>query len=315
MSEKLFYAAVLIALTAVCIFAQASAPSEMPNLEKILSEAEKQTTNYREAFKNLLAVETKTFEKFAKNGEVKDRTIIESNFFVYQSSKNENISSELRNIIKVNDKPIPDSQSRADRFLGELQKAKTIESELEKIQNEGSRYDKTWEISGLTLYQAFILSEKNRPYFDFDLIGTENLGDSEVFVISYRQTKKSPHIAINEKPKGASASFDVNIPSSLKKSDVFLQGKLWIDAKTFQIRREQRDLVVQSDAPLVAMENILEYQPGNFELLVPKQISVTENAIRKNSNQYAVSKNTRITFDYSQFRKSDTEVIIIDDEN
>ncbi|HSK74398.1 MAG TPA: hypothetical protein VK892_22045, partial [Pyrinomonadaceae bacterium] len=62
-------------------------------------------------------------------------------------------------------------------------------------------------------------------------------------------------------------------------------------------------------------KTVLEYQPSNFEILVPKHISVVENSIKKNSNQYSVSKNTRINFDYSQFRKSDTEVIIIDDEN
>jgi hypothetical protein len=48
-----------------------------------------------------LAVETKTFEKYDKNGELKDETVIESNFFVYQSSKDEKTSAELRNVIKA----------------------------------------------------------------------------------------------------------------------------------------------------------------------------------------------------------------------
>ena len=105
----------------------------------------------------------------------KIKRTVESNFFVYQSSKDGKTSSELRNVIKVDDELVPDSQARADRFLGELQKTKTVEKELEKIQDESLRYDKNFIISGLTLYQAIPLVENMRPYFDFKLAGRGKL--------------------------------------------------------------------------------------------------------------------------------------------
>jgi len=288
-------------------------------LETILTEAGKQTANYREAFKNLLATETKTYERYDKNGDEKDRTVIESNFFVYQSSKDENVSSELRNIVKVDGKLVPEGQARADRFLAELQKSKTVENELEKIQDEGSRYDKSLETSGLTLFEAFVLTDKLRPYFDFKLLGSENYQGNEVFIVSYQQMKKSPFIKINEKKskeKDVKANnFDANLPGSLKKTDTFLRGKLWIDARTYQLRREEQQLTVQTADPLIASETIFEYQPSEYEILVPKQISLLYNSIKKASknNQFNAVKDTKITFDYSQFKKSEVDVQIVDE--
>lgn len=325
MIKKIIYFGLFIALTAVCSVAQTPSPTATPQpqpspvgLETILTEAEKQILNYREEFKNLLATETKTFEKYDKNGDLKNRTVIESNFFVYQSSKDEKTSSELRNVLKVDDRLVPDSQPRADRFLSELQKEKTVENELEKIQEEGSRYDKTLKVSGLTLYEAIALSPNLRPFFDFKLLGLENYQGGEVYVVSYRQTKKSPFITVNEKQskdKGLKANFDASLPGSLKKTDVFLSGKLWIDATTFQIRREERQLAVQTAEPLVTMETIFEYQPSEYGIFVPKQISLLENSIKKNSeDRYGAVKNSKVIFDYSKFRKSEVDVQIIDDD-
>jgi hypothetical protein len=323
MFKKIIYIKVLIALTVVCGFAQTPMPTPTASptpasLETILIEAEKQTLNYREAFKNLLANETKTFEKYDKNGELKERSVVESNFFVYQSSKDENTSSELRNVIKVDDKPVPDSQARADRFLGELQKTTTIEKELEKIQDEGSRYDKTLEVNGLTLFEAVVLSDHIRPDFDFKLLGTENFQGAEVYAVSYQQKRKNPFITVNEKQtqaKGLKLNYDLDLPRAIRKQDMFLRGKLWIDAKTFQVRREERQLMVQPANPIVALETNFEYQPSEYEIMVPKQISVLENSFKKGSkdNQYNAVRTTKVVFDYSKFRKSEVDVQIIDE--
>jgi Skp family chaperone for outer membrane proteins len=173
MIEKFVYVLLVTALMTVCVFAQTPTPTPV-NLEMILTEAEKQTANYQETFRDLLATETKTFESYDKNGEPKERTVIESIFLVYQSSKDGRSSAELRNIVKKDDKLVPDSQARADRFLAELEKTTTLEKELEKIQQEGSRYDKTLEISGFTLYEGIALSTNLRSVFDFKLLGSEN---------------------------------------------------------------------------------------------------------------------------------------------
>ena len=287
-----------------------------PTIEIILTESGKQTTNYREAFKNLLAIETKTFEQFGKNGEVKEKKTVESNFLVYQSSKDAKVSSELRSVTKVDGKPVSDSVERSNRFFAELAKATTLKSELEKIQKEGNRYDKTIEVIGLTLYEAVILSDNLRPFFDFKLLSSENYQGNDVFVIGYTQTKKSPFISFNEDNKNSkdlTLNFELDLPKSLRKTDAFLNGKLWIDAKTYQIRREERILTIQTANPINIMESTFEYQPSNFEIFVTKQISVLVNKLKEKDKKYIVTKETKVSFDYSEFKKSETDVKIIDD--
>lgn len=321
--SKIFLLAIFI-LSAVSIFAQNTQPTPMPQpspatLDTILNEAAKQTLNYRETFRDLLATETKTFEKYKKDGSLDDTTKVESNFFVYQSSKDGKTSSELRNITKVDDKPVPESQTRADRFLGELQKTKTVEKELEKIQDESLRYDKSFIISGLTLYEAIVLNGDLKPAFDFSLDGTENYRGRDVYVVAYRQTRKNQHITVNEKKSNApgfKADFEINIPGSLKKTDKFLQGKLWIDAQTFQLVREEREVAVRTSTPIVAQKTEFEYEPSQYEIYVPKKIIFTDYAVKKgeNKNDFTSVKAAQITFDYSEFKRTNVDIEILDED-
>lgn len=324
MTRNFFNIAILLILSCATIFAQVQTPQPAhaapADLQTILDEAEKQTQFYQETFKNLLAEERKTFERFNRNGVVKQQTVVESTLLIYQSPKDQNISSELRNVMRVNGKEIPDYQRRSDLLFAELQKTSTVEKELEKIQNESLRYDKTLEISGFTVFEALILSDRLRPFFDFTLAGKGDIQGNEVYVVDYRQTRKSPYISINGKDSSANAaSFNFtgfDLPKNLKNSDALLRGKLWIDAKTFQIWREERELTVGAPNPVVLLATTLEYQPSEYEILVPKQISLVENELRKSSggNQYTAVNASRLTFDYSKFRKTETDVKIIDDE-
>lgn len=322
--SKFFILPALLIFTAISVFAQEMqtmpTPSPTPaSLDTILNEAAKQSLIYRETFRDLLATETKTFEKYEKDGSLDDTTKIESNFFVYQSSKDGKTSSELRNVTKVDDKLVPDSQTRADRFLGELQKAKTVEKELEKIQDESLRYDKSFVISGLTLYEAIPLMENMRPFFDFSFGGTENYQGRNVYVVNYRQRRKSPFITVNEKRSkepGLKADFDVNLPGSLKKTDKFLQGKFWIDAQTFQLVREERQIAVQTATPFVAQETVFEYEPSQYEIYVPKKIVFTDYTVKKGSdkNNFTTVKNAQVTFNYSEFKRTNVDIEILDDD-
>ena len=316
---------VIFILSAVSAFAQevpitTPSPSPTPaSLETILNEAAKQSENYRETFRDLLATETKTFESYDKDGDLDESKKVESNFFVYQSSKNEKASSELRNVVRVDDKPVPNSQERADRFLGELQKTKTVEKELEKIQDESLRYDKSFIIYGLTLYEAIPLAENMRPYFNFTAAGEENHLGRNAYVVNYRQTKKSPFITIDEKKSkesGLRADFDLDLPGSLKKAEKYLQGKLWIDAETFQILREEREIIVQTNSPLVAQKSVFEYEPSQYEIYVPKRITFTDFNVKKGSskNDFTTLKASQVTFDYSEFKRTNVDIEILDDD-
>lgn len=330
MMKKIIYTAILTALTAVCTTAQTPAPTPVTTpspmvapapvtLDVILNEATKQVAVYRETFRDLLATETKTFENYGKDGELDDSSSVESIFLVYQSAKDNNASAELRNVVKVDNKLIPNSEARSDRFLAELQKASTTQKELEKVEKESLRYDDTLKISGFTLYEAITLSENLRPVFDFKSEGTEMIDGSETYVVSYRQTKKSPYITVNEKSadfKGGNADFDADIPGALKKTDKFLVGKLWIDKQTYQIRREQRQLVIQTPTPIIANETMFEYAPSEFGILVPKRISFIENDIRRisKSENYEALRDLIVNFEYSKFRKTNVDVKILDDD-
>lgn len=287
-----------------------------PSLDEILNQAEIQTTNYQETFRNLLALETKTFIDFDKNGLEKKRNTVEADFLVYQSSKNNKISFELRNVKKVDGKPIPNSDKNSDIFFAELNKTTTLKSELEKIQKVSSKYDKTLEISGLTLYEGIILSKNLRSYFDFKFENTEQLNGQEFFLVSYTQTKQSPFISINRKetdPNNPSLDFEIDVPRNLRKNNILLQGKFWIDSKSFQIQREERELYIQAEEPLILLSTSLEYQPSDYGILVPKQIKLTYNRINKKDGKYFTVSELMIFFDYTKFRKTETDVKILDD--
>jgi hypothetical protein len=286
------------------------------DLETILKNADAQTQNYRSEFKNLLSEEIKTFETFDKNGSSKKRTIVESNFIIYQSSKDESVSTEYRNVFKVDGKPVGDSEKRTTELFEKIAKAESVQQELERIKKESSRYDKTLELDGLSLLQSPILAEYSRPYFDFKLLGREISNGTDAFLVEYRQTKPSPYILIEEETTDRSKltlGFSLDLPDTLNKSNVFLRGKLWIDAQTFQIRREERELTAQiesSTKPLVLFRSEFEYQPSDFGILVPKKIAFTYFEVKSKDKGREISAklDTKATFEYAKFSKSDVEV-------
>lgn len=318
-SRRIIFTCIFMLTCAVFGSAQTE---NQPDLKAILKNAAEKTQNYREEFKNLLAAETKTFEIYDKNGDVKKSSVVESNFIIFQSAKDQKVASEYRDVYKVDGKTVGDNQTRANDLLTQLAKSQSVEQELKKIQKESLRYDKNLLISGLTMLQSPILEDYARPYFDFKIAGRDVINNSEVFIIEYQQTKPSPYIVINgESSENEKIShtlflnYDLDLPKSLNKSNVFLHGKLWIDAKTFQLWREDRELVAQIADPVVILKTDFEYQPSEFGILVPKQISLVQYNIRKKgkNGQISAVKNTQVDFAYSKFRKANSDVQIIED--
>lgn len=339
MTRKLFFIAIIIASGIAGVVAQRPRPTAKPRvsptpqtivlptppptpaptpvpLETIISEAEKQTQNYRQEFNNLLGEETKTFENFDKNGKSKKQTVVESNFIAYQSPKDETRVVEYRNVVKVDGKAVGDSEKRAANLFENLAKSGSAQQELENVQKESSRYDKTLDLSGFTLFQVPVLAEHFRPFFDFTLNGEESIDGGDVYVISYRQKSKSPFVILNDdqpKPDKLFLSFEVELPKTVKEPNAFLRGKIWIDKSTFQIRRERRELTIQPNqlsTPLVVNETEIEYQPSEVGILTPKRIVYTDYNVKskdKGTNISAVL-DTKATFVYTKFTRSDVEV-------
>ncbi len=297
----------------------ASSPSPTPTpiltIETILPEAEKQAVNYQQSFLNLLGEETKTFEDFNKNGNAKNSRVIVSNLIVYQSAKDANSITEYRNVKMVDGKSVGDTDKRIQGFFEELGKSASIEQELERIQKESSRYDKNLDISGFTLLQAPTLSENIRPAFDFQLEGHDIIEGNDVFVVSYRQKTKSPYIFFNvEKPASDKLfiNYNVDLPGSLKDTaNPLMNGKLWIDAKTFQVWREERRLTIQpadANRPVTVNESEFEYQKSDLGILTPKKITNTDYTVKNKKKEITAVKDSKATFEYKNFSKADVEV-------
>jgi len=320
MTRKFLHIAILTALTAAYNFAQTPLPQPTPqmsptpvSLETILTEAEKQIIAYRENFTNLLAEETKTFELYDKKGKLNDTRTVEANFLVYQSAKNPNFIAEYRNVTKVDGKTVGDNEKRAEDFFEKVLKSTTADKELEKVREENSRYDKDLLINGITLNQASVLAAHFRPSFDFRIAGREQSEGRELFLIAYQQKSKSPYIFVNEDAKSDKLflDFDVEAPGSVKELNALLRGQLWIDAETFEVWRERRELTVQPSGtanPFVAIETDFKYQKSENIGITPKKIVLNNYNLKRKDGELRILKDTRATFEYTKFTKSDVEV-------
>ncbi|MDQ3374119.1 MAG: hypothetical protein M3521_09570 [Acidobacteriota bacterium] len=317
MIKKIICIAFIVAFNAFCVLAQTLPPTlpfPLPvNLETILSGAEKQTVAYRESFSNLLAEEKRVFERYDKKGRLDDTRVVESNFLVYQSTKSTNFISEYRNVTKVDGKTVGDNEKRAEDFFERVLKSTTADKELERVKDENSRYDKNLVINGITLNQAVILAAHIRPAFDFRIAGREQLEGREMFVVTYQQKSKSPYILVNE-DRGADKlylGFEVDTPDSVKELNALLRGQLWIDTETFEVWRERRELTVQPNGaatPFVIIETDFAFQKSDNIGITPKRIVLTDYALKKKNNELSVLKETRATFEYTKFSRSDVDV-------
>lgn len=321
MSKKLLFA--VLFLSGISAFAQISPPSPqiLPSpsptpvsLETILTEADKQKNIYRENFSNLLAEELKTFEEYDKNGELKKSRRIESNFLIYQSIKNPERTVEYRNVTKVDGETVGNVEKRAEDFFNDLLKSDSAEKELEKIQKESSRYDKNWEIAGSTLIQAPVLAEHIRAFLDFKIAGEEMIENRNVYVIDYTQKKKSPYIIFNDDDATSdkpSLTYSLNLPKQLRKNELFLSGRFWIDKETFKVLAEQRNVMVRpenQEKPIAVMEMSFGYQLSELGFLTPKKITLTDYNIKTKDDKFTVTKNNRAIFEYTKFTQSNVEV-------
>ena len=84
---------------------------------------------------------------------------------------------------------------------------------------------------------------------------------------------------------------------------------MWIDAETFNVRRELRERTIQPDGfpqPVVVAEDLLEYTDTGFGILAPKTLSHLQYRVRLKDRE--VVKDTRIVFEYGKFTQPDVEV-------
>ncbi len=300
-------------MTVLVILAAATAGvSQMPvnaSIEEIVDKAGIQRKKYIEEFKNLLSEETKTFEVYDKKGQAKKHRTVKSTFIVYQLSKDDKLVAEYRNVISVDGKKLDNTEKRAQDFFEKIVEVESSKKELEKLFDEGSRYDLDISLGLFTLYQAVALAENLRPSFEFKLDGTEFIENIEVYVVSYKQLKPSPYIITgNNEPSDGKLTlkYDVDEDGDLNGR---LSGKLWIDKNTFQVWRENRMLNIQPEgfpAPVILAEDLFDFQKNGFAILTPKKITHTQYDLRKKERKSV--KDAQVVLEYDKFTKPDVEV-------
>ncbi len=279
--------------------------------EEIVKKTEIQRSAYISEFRNLLSEETKTFETFGSSGDVKKKRTIKSVFVVYQLSKDENQTAEYRNVVAVDGKQLDKAEQRAKDFFEKIANVESTKKELERIGDESSRFDIEISLTGLTLFQAIVLAENMRPYFEFKLDGTEKIEGNDVYVVDYRQIKESPYIIINSNNNKNDGKLTLNQDANLdgkRELSMRINGKFYIDAKTFRVRRETQSSWVKPrdfEKALLLSEKLFDYQDSSFGILTPRKISHTEYKLSKKGFS---TKQVRVTFDYEQFTKPDVDV-------
>jgi hypothetical protein len=279
-----------------------------PPIQAIIQRASDQRSVYVDTFKNLLSHETRTFEIYKRDGNVKQRRVVRSNFIVYQLAKDPEKATEYRSVYSVDGKQLGNVETRAQDLFEKIVRVESSDREREKIVAESLRFDEELYISNLTLFQAVALSNELRPSFDFKLAGKESISERPVYVIEYRQTTASPSITIGMNPGKTGLSYDVDL-DGLKNPNERLSGKLWIDAETFQVIREHRVLTIQPDdfdRPLPVSENWFEFQKSDFGIFTPKRISHLQYEIDRKKRTSI--KDVQIVCEYDRFTRPDVDV-------
>lgn len=300
-------------LAFVAIFSgigQAQTP-QIP-IEGIVNNASQQATNYSEAFKNLLAEEVKVFETFDKNGKSKVKRTVGSTFIVYGLQNADGQIVEFRNVTTVDGKPVGGTDNRAQSFFERIAAARNSLKERQQLADESLRYDYEIRINGLTLFQAVPLTEQVRPALEFKRLPDEMIDGRNIIILAYKQVKPSRTIRIstenNNNSAEAAMEFDLDlkiVPAGTER----LQGTFWIDAETFQTRREIRELTAQPEnfpMPVVISKTEFNFADSLFDILTPATIVYTDYNL--DTKKRVSVPDLRVTFTYSKFSRADVEV-------
>jgi hypothetical protein len=288
------------------------AKAQRPSVDDIVARAGRQVPVYIDTFRNLLSQENKTFDIYGKDGEVKKRRTITSTFIVYPLSRDENRIAEFRNVLEVDGKKLKDSDARAQDFFRKVISSESSHKELDRLEKESSRYDEEVAISGMTLFQSPVLAPEMRQFFQFHLDGSEIIDGADTYVVSYIQTRPSADVVVNSKDQDNKKTwrqyYDVDVD---KDGDLNarINGKIWIDAATFQIRREMRQLTLQpqgADTPIMAITDEFEYQSSQFGIFTPKRIRHAQYAVKTKSA--SSQKEAVVLMEYANFTRPDVEV-------
>lgn len=285
------------------------------NLEALINKAEKSIANYSEVFKNLSADELKTNKYFKENGTLDETRIVKSLFIVYQSPRS-NYISEFRNPLEFNGKSVARSDEKVSNFFEKLAKADSDKEEYKKLRQESDRFDGKAKSWGVTLFQTSPFGWF-RPFFEFKIAGEEMFEGRKAIIIEYNQTKPTLLLKANptaEESKAEPNGMEYSTPLSndLSPTNPRLAGKIWLDAETGQIWRNEFKVSINPaklTKSVVSSEILYEYQSSKFGVLVPKTFHFVNYKIDgKNEIDLKVTKFSDRRFEYSNFAEINSEI-------
>jgi len=312
--KRLISILVIMMFLTVAVSVKAQIDSSPVELENLLQRADAATKRYSEIFKNLSAEETKTYDDFGKDGKLKETRRIKSTFIVYQLSKGEKVS-EFRNVTEFNGKTVARSDEEIEKLFAKLAGADSAAEEIKRIVKEAVRFDGANFAWGITLWQDSPFG-KYRPFFEFKVVGLEQFENRKIFVVEYNQTKPTLLLKANPtdeeiKKEAEGREYNSVVAGAFRPTNMRLVGKIWLDAETGQIWRNEAKVVLhpaQLSLPVTSVELVYEFQPSQFGVLVPKRFAFTHYRITGSSDKnLSVTKFRRMLFEYSKFTEFKTE--------
>ena len=303
MLKRILYLLVLLSManTDLCFGQQSAHPQlNSAELEELIRRARLSVSEYKAKFKDLTADEEQKVEEYDGEGKLKRQRRIVSELVIYQSQLDTSLAAEYRNVRSVDGVIVGKREERLVNLFKRLGKADSVKKELDRISRENQRYAHRYSMNGLTLNQAELLHESLRASFQFTDAGRERVNGREVIVLQYQQVKQDP---------GLSLEFQ-SLPSALKGAEPLYRGRLWLDAETAQIWREERELTLRHSSwnhPLILWRFEFEYVGSSFGILTPRRIvwSSYDNGRTGADKLPELLLGGKVTFEYSAFRRFD----------
>lgn len=275
-------------------------PLNSAEVEELIRRARLGVSEYRAKFKDLTADEVQQVEEYDGAGKLKRQRRIVSELIIYQSQLDASATAEYRNVREVDGKAVAKREERLVNLFKRLAKSDSVKKELDRVSRENQRYAHRYSMDGGTLNQGELLHESLRASFQFTDAGRERVNGREVIVLQYQQVKQDP---------GVSLKFD-SLPSALKGSEPLYRGRLWLDAETAQIWREEREATLRHSSwnqPLVLFRFEFEYGDSSFGILTPRRIVwISNDNGRTGANKLPeLLPGGKVTFEYGSFRRFD----------
>jgi hypothetical protein len=256
---------------------------------------------YRRAFANLVADETRIIEVYNDKGKREKRRTIESDLLVYSSARDGHMeAAEFRDVRAVDGRTVKTRGERALELLARASEAGSLEEELATIDEETSRYEFNRHVRGFTINQGS--PDDLSRGFHVEVAGRGQIAGHDVIELAYRQSAPASHSRERLLPR---------LPSEFGDARLAAQGRLWIDAATAQLWRSVWELAAPHPAaaqPLVMIHVESAYAPSRFDILVPERIVIewrdTFTHPKKKPPAFLVKQ--RDPFTYGAFRRFET---------